>query len=405
MPTLKLLNRELFVPAPPETFLLGSSYYTRSEGLELAGEVTHSIRDDIPECLTRRYSPDNGKHWGEPETFPTGRKTATGVTRRFEYPGYLCPHRDLLVRFYDEAILPNDTSHPNEMGRLWRQYYSISEDGGRTSLFEGLVQQSGEEFSPQHPLPQIWHGKNALFCGAMSGVPLTMDKSTFLLPLQCTLLDEQGELYSPGGGYGWFGTLIVQGTWQANGNIDWKQLALLQGDPTFTTRGLFEGTLGLLDDGRILLVMRGSNDANKALPGHKWYCISEDGGHTWRSVAPWAYCDKSTFYSPSSCPQLVPHSSGDLLWVGNICPTNSAGNWPRNPLVVGIVDKKSGLLDQNSLCVIDDKGDNDDNSLQLSNFYAREDRENGNLIAHCSRLAHASAKGWETDALIYRIKY
>ena len=223
------------------------------------------------------------------------------------------------------------------------------------------------------------------------------------MPLQCTLLDDNGELYAPGGGYGWFATLIVAGTWLADGNIAWEQRALLQGDPAYTTRGLIEGTIGHLDNGRLLLVMRGSNDADPALPGHKWYCISEDGGYTWSNLQPWTLRDKSTFYSPSSCSQLVEHSSGALLWIGNICPENPKGNLPRYPLVAGFVDTQSGLLDQNSLCLIDTKTDDDHESLQLSNFYAREDRENGDLIVHCSRLAHASPQGWQADAMMYRI--
>src|SRR5690606_17211959 len=154
-----------------------------------------------------------------------GQRSANGVLRKHVYPGYLCPHTNRLVRFSCEAVLPNDSPHPNEAGRLWRGYYSVSEDGGHSTTFEGMLQQSGAEFSPEHPLPQVWHGKNGFYRGALSCVPLSLDKSTFLMPLQCTLLDDDGESYSPGGGYGWFATLIVAGTWLADGNIAWEQRA------------------------------------------------------------------------------------------------------------------------------------------------------------------------------------
>src|SRR5690606_33995313 len=132
-------------------------------------------------------------------------------------------------------------------------------------------------------------------------------------------------------------------------------------------------------------------------------CISEAGGHTWSNVAPWTFGDKSTFYSPSSCSQLVPHSGSASLWIGNISPDNPRGNWPRQPLIAGVVDKSSGLLDQNSIYIIDQKEEGDDETLQLSNFYAREDRETGDLIVHCSRLAHGSPQGWQADAMLYRV--
>jgi len=401
MTTLQLLNREIFLTAPPATCVWGASYYTRRDGLELLADSLHLRRSDTVECITEQHSPDNGRSWSEANVFPMGQKTAQGTVRRFPFPGYVCPHTGRLVRFRSDAVVPKDS--PMDAARFWRTYYTVSEDGGRTNVSDEILQQKGEGFSPEHPLPNVWHGKNGITQGALSCAPMTLDKSTFLLPLEGTVLDDDGNLYSPGGGYGWFATTIVQGTWRADGGIDWKQLATMQGNPTFTTRGLMEGTLGLLDGGRILLVLRASNDANHNLPGHKWYCISEDGGHTWNDLQPWTFRDKSTFHSPSSCSQFVAHSSGALLWMGNICPTNPKGNLPRYPLVVGIVDKQSGLLDQNSLCLIDTKTDADHESMQFSNFYAREDRENGNLIIHCSRLAHGSPQGWQADAMIYRV--
>lgn len=404
MPTLQLLNREVFLKAPPATCIWGSSFYTDAHSLELMGEGQHLQRSDTVESTTEQRSVDNGRSWSEAKVTLNGARTEKGVSRKFVFPGYVCPHTNRLVRFYNEAILPNDSPHPGEAGRLWRLYYTVSEDGGRNTIFDKVIQQHGEDFSPKHPLPQVWHGKNGFYLGALSGTPMTLDKSTFLLPLQCTVLNEEGELYCPGGGYGWFATIVMQGRWRADGDIDWEQLALLQGDPSYTTRGLIEGTIGHLDNGRLLLVMRGSNDADHNLPGHKWYCISEDGGRHWSKIAPWSYTDKSTFYSSSSCSQLVQHSSGALLWIGNISPDNPQGNWPRQPLVAGVVDKSSGLLDRDSLCMIDQKSDSDHETLQLSNFHAREDRENGDLIVHCSRLAHGSPQGWQADAMVYRIE-
>ncbi len=401
MTNLKLLSRDIFLQAPPATCIWGSSFYASLNSLELIGEGQHLQRSDTVECMTVQRSQDNGRSWSEMEVTQSGEKSEGGVARQFIFPGYLCPHTGRMVRFTNQAVLPNDS--PSEAGKFWRTYYSVSEDGDRTIAHQGIIQQKGAEFSADHPLPEIWHGKNSYYRGALSGAPLTLDSNSFLVPLQCTVLDANQELYAPGGGYGWFVTLILKGTWQSDGDIDWEQLALVQGDPAQTTRGMIEGTLGHLDNGRLLLVMRGSNDANHDLPGYKWYSTSDDGGHTWTRPVPWTFADGSTLYSASSCSQLIPHSSGALLWVGNTSPDNPKGNWPRQPLVAGIVDPANGLLVQDSLCVIDRKEANDDESLQLSNFYAREDRETGDLIVHCSRLAHASPQGWQADAMLYRV--
>src|SRR5690606_29493346 len=111
-------------------------------------------------------------------------------------------------------------------------------------------------------------------------------------------------------------------------------------------------TIARLGDGRLLMVMRGSNDTwppqelgdpERYLPGYKWHSLSDDGGRTWSTPAPWTDTNGRNFYSPSSCSQLVPHSSGRLFWFGNVTPRNPIGNGPRYPMAMAEVDTKSGL--------------------------------------------------------------
>ena len=114
------------------------------------------------------------------------------------------------------------------------------------------------------------------------------------------------------------------------------------------------------------------------------------------------------FHSPSSTSQLFPWRDGRLFWVGNISPTNPKGNSPRYPLVIGEVDRDSGLLIGDPVHVIDDRQPGESEHLTLSNFYAREDRETGHLLLHMSRLfAHDARRDgaidWTADALQYRI--
>ena len=122
---------------------------------------------------------------------------------------------------------------------------------------------------------------------------------------------------------------------------------------------------------------------------------------------PWTYEAGEAFFSPSSCSQLLQHSSGRLLWLGNISPHNPQGNSPRYPLVIGEVNRDTGLLIRDSITAIDDRREGEHESMHLSNFYAREDRATGDIILYCSRL-FANRKpdaplDWTADALQYRI--
>jgi hypothetical protein len=114
-----------------------------------------------------------------------------------------------------------------------------------------------------------------------------------------------------------------------------------------------EPTIEFLDKGRLLMVLRGSNDRHPELPGYRWFSVSHDGGNRWTVPQPWTYHDGGKFFSPSACSQLLRHSSGRLFWLGNITSENPRGNRPRYPFVIGEVDRVTGLLRRESVRPID----------------------------------------------------
>jgi len=70
------------------------------------------------------------------------------------------------------------------------------------------------------------------------------------------------------------------------------------------------------------------------------------------------------------------------------------------------------LMDE-SICTIDQRREGDSEQLQISNFFAREDRETHEIVVHCSPLNRTPAfdeKGqqlrvnWTADAWLYRIR-
>jgi len=154
---------------------------------------------------------------------------------------------------------------------------------------------------------------------------------------------------------------------------------------------------------RVMMVMRGSNDVKSDLPGYKRINFSDDGGRTWSQPAPWTYEDGSGLYSPSSRSQLIRHSGGVYLWIGNICSRNPVGNWPRYPLMIGEVEPDGGHLLKRGVVVVDDRQPVEDEEMTLSYLMAHEDRKTGEILLHLTRLFARKYLDWEADAYLYRV--
>jgi hypothetical protein len=291
--------------------------------------------------------------------------------------------------------------------RHWVLFYSVSDDAGRSFVVKEQIVQEGPEFDEAHPLPGVTVGRNCVMIGDLTCRPLTLSDGTVLQPVQSSPAGPDGDYVNPGGGYTYTDALVLRGRWKPDGRLAWEASQRVAGDPERTTRGLIEPTLAELSDGRILMVMRGSNQGRPDLPGTKWFCLSRDGGRTWSAPAPWGFTDGEPFFSPSACSQLLSHSSGKLLWLGNLSNRNPDGNSPRYPLVLGEVDRGTGRLIRGTVSVIDDRRPGECEKLTLSNFCAREDRENGDLLLHMTRFfaveAETGKTDWTADALLYRI--
>jgi len=259
---------------------------------------------------------------------------------------------------------------------------------GEASCSTEPVIQEGE-YDWGHPLAGLFVGRNAVFLGDQGCRPLRTREGHILVPAQMTVLNAAGELETFGSGFDYYHCLVLIGTWQPDGRIRWQVSQQIVADPNRTVRGLYEPTLAQMPDGRILCVMRGSNGLRKdpeyRLPGHKWYSVSADGGFTWSAPAPWRYDDGTAFYSPSSMSQIIQHSDGRYYWLGNINPTNPRANADRYPLVVGQIDPRSMRLIRDSVTLIDTRGAADPPELQLSNFFAFEDRQSGDLVLPMGR--------------------
>ncbi len=406
MPTtqisVRLISQETFLPAPaPDSGVIAYTAYTRAEGDELLCRASYGSRSDTVDQACERRSADNGRTWSKATPIVTGETRAGGTFRRHLRAMAVDPGTGRFLTFRTEGVLPTD--HPLEGMKQWAIHYTVSEDGGRTNLVDEQIVLAGAEYSPAHPLPGIYRGKSSYMLGDLTCLPLTLPDGTILLPCQVTPTDRDGNYQKRGAGFTYHDVLVLRGRWQADGRIAWEASARIVGDPVKTTRGLIEPTLGQLADGSLLMVMRGSNDANPTLPGYRWSARSTDGGRTWSAPKPWTYTDGKPFFSPSACSQLLLHSSGALFWLGNIAPVNPTGNSPRYPLVIAQVDRQTGLLLRETVTVIDTRGPKDSATVTLSNFSAREDRRTGEILVHLTRLGSDAANFWHAEARVYRL--
>ncbi|MDR3677932.1 MAG: sialidase family protein [Acidobacteriota bacterium] len=393
-PTHERVTREIFLRSPGKgTTVYAYAFYTQATGGSLLSIEERMSRSDTVDVAYLRNSEDNGRTWSAPTEVRTGEKRPEGMWRKHLRAGYIDPHTGRFIRFWCEGILPTDD--PLEGMRQWNIFYSVDGEG------KYQIIQHGKEFNATHALPGIYTGKNAVMLGDVPCLPITRKDGTILLPVQTTPLGPDGKLFNPGGGYTYTDCAVLHARWKGK-QLEWKMGDTVKADPDRSTRGMDEAAIGTLADGRVIMVMRGSNSKKTTLPGYRWISYSSDGGWHWTKPAPWTYTNGDPFYSPSSCSQLLRHSNGKLYWLGNISPINPHGNSPRYPFFVGEVDQDSGLLIRESLIKVDDRQPGESEILMLSSPYAREDRETKQIALHMTRV-FAFPDGWLGDASLYRI--
>jgi len=392
---MQVISKEPFFKAPgPRMLCWASSFYTGGRGVGKMAYRSIMTRSDIWDSWERSFSSDNGRTWSPWEQLTCNFTTSRGVRRQILRPGLVDVDRDRLIDVIIEGVLPNDT--PLDGMQHYFLRYRVSVDGGRSAVVDRQIVQRGN-YSPDHPFYGVWVGKNAI---SDPQRPIRTRAGRILVPVEITPVGPDGEYCNPGGGYTYQDAAVLIGSWTDGVTIDWELSERVVSDPDLTSRGFFEGTIAELLDGRILMILRGSNQRRPDRPGYKWYAVSADGGYHWSRPEPWTYDDGSHFYSPSSMSQLIQHSNGRLYWIGNIVQENPSGNSPRYPLQAGLVDSTQLTLFRDSVEVIDDRGRDDDPTLQLSNFYVDEDRENGDILIHLSRF---NVTEWSGDALLYRV--
>lgn len=354
-------------------------------GYELTGKIdSHAMS----------YSIDNGNSYYSFAVMNTKSSAMGGTYRRYWQTQIVDPEKDKMIVIFLEGLLPND--NPSEGMSNWTLWYGITTDGGKT--FETLEQiiKTGDIYGPEYPVDGVYTGKNSMAVGEITCLPIKLQRQRgsgngrILVPVQISVLNEHGELYNPGGSFGYLYCAVLIGTWNQEGKLDWDISQPIVADPNKTPIGVMEPTIAEMPSGEILMVMRGGNGGSKdekyALDCFKWYSYSEDGGYTWTPPKPWMCDDNTVFYSPSSCSQLLEHSNGKYYWIGIVSNTNPQNDYPGWPLVIGEVNPKDFRLIRDSVTVIDIKRPEQSSSVTYTNFFAREDRVSHDILVYCTPM-------------------
>lgn len=373
---------------------------------------SYIARSDTAETSYIQFSEDGGMTWSEPVEIITGTKTEEGTVRYYFRNSII--FKDRLISMKIRGVLPTDD--PLEGLKHWSTWYLVSKDGGKTNTVEEQVILDQDGFDEKHPVDGVWAGKNSLMMGDSTELPIITryqsneaDNDHILLPVQITPIGPDGCYYNPGGGYTYHYSAVIHGEFTEDDRIRWFYMTEpVQNDPAMSTRGAIEPTIIELKDGQVLMVMRGSNGGEKdpdcEIPSYRWYAVSYDGARTFSEPKPWSYTDGEVFFSPSSCSQLMEHSNGKYYWIGNINKENSRANMPRNPLYIVEVDQESLLLKKETACIIANVEEGQAPDTTFSNFYAREEKDTGDVLLYMTAFHADPDNIFGADAYEYRIR-
>lgn len=399
------VKKEIYVPyTQPRKAPITTMSYT-SRGLRREEFRSYMQSSDWNEAVMKRTSDDNGRTWSdwveEPKqaqtneeftqsggAFQNGSVTFDPVSGQLIKPVF---HR--LFKGTPQVAL-KEIWKGNRL--FWDHgFYQLSGDDGKTwGVNHQLKYEDGPDFDPSDWGKQEFLKTNEMYIGnsiVLKNGSLLIS-ATIPVPYHDKEDEKNPSIFPNNYREGCVaGAICFIGKWNPQKmDYDWKKSKPLFLPRHLSTRGLTELDVSELTNGKLLIIMRGSNaklDITKS-PGRKWFSVSGDGGFTWDDVTDMKYDDGEQFYSSATISKTIRSSkTGKLYWVGNINNEPPKGNLPRYPLQIVEIDEKGPSFRKESVTVIDDRDPiHDSEFLQLSNFSLLEDRETKNLEIFLTRL-------------------
>lgn len=387
-------KRKLIETEKGKAVFIVNTCYCSNHNYKLLQRFSYLTHSDTMGKLFERKSYDNGKTWTEPEVIFKPEKIKNGILRIGEGCLFFDSDREAVLNFSNISIYPENVFSAGVL-RFTKIFYQISFDRGEN--FTKLIPLIQKGYSESRPARGVTYGKNSVVISFCSPIKV---KNKILLP--CQKIPANSDFSNPFLIKYQAGCFI--GKW-INKKIEWEYSQTVKLSPELSSRGVCEPTIAELEDGKILMVMRGSNAGMRDKPGYKWVCFSEDGGYTWSKPSPFTYSEGGNFFSPATGSLLIRSiKNGNLYWIGNITDKNPDGNRPRYPLVIGIVDEKKRGIVKKSIKIIDSKRKNDSVNVQLSNFRVYQDRVTKEIVLIMARIEEKAPGDLTSPAYEYRIK-
>ena len=416
MPAVCEVVRELYRPAPRAGVAAGAHRQYLGAGLRLLERWSDEASDDWATNVRQRVSEDNGRTWSDWETV-YHEEPRQGEYGREQYPisNVPDPASGKVVQAVFQRIIKGDAE--TAIASWWKgpellfwdhAFYQVSEDDARTWGPPTMLRyEDGPQFDPADWGNPEYLRTNPMYVNALTS--LSDGRVAVSVTAPAPYRDGEDEKLScsypcevRAGCVA--GVICFIGRWSAVRNdYEWQRSQPVFVPRRISSRGMIEPDLSELRDGRLLLVMRGSN--TEWTPGRKWMSTSDDGGLTWTPVTDLRYETGEQFYSPSSFPYTRRSSkTGKLYFIGNICDRPPQGNGPRYPLVIAEIDESVPAVKNDTVTVIDDR-DPDSDAESVGIWGAPfEDRESLDFELFATRFGQY-AEGLRADAYRYTLRF
>ncbi len=335
-------------------------------------------------------SHDNGRTWSPPQIEAWEQKLEKTIATHDQREIYVDAARGVVIDFRRRIESWADQNYdfgPDMQGdlpqlRTGRIFYRFSRDDGETwTPFKQLVH-AADGYDKTNWAPGITYGRNTAYVYQ----PMRLDDNTVLLPISFGVRNADGELARRTDRFGeriWpaEGVATFRGTWRADGNdLDWTMSNRIEPEEHLTF-DLAEPAVAAVDDGKLLMVMRGSATARQTMSGVKWLSISRDGGRTWSQIVPLTYPDGPLLNSPASLPNLFRAKKNNKLYlITNIIDRPVRQSDPRFPLQLIEIHPQYLWALRDTVTIIADREAHHPELVRFSNWVRITDRETGNPV-------------------------
>ncbi|MBI4024920.1 MAG: exo-alpha-sialidase [Verrucomicrobia bacterium] len=413
-----ILKRKVFSHQPGRAPLCGFIIYIDAIKRVLLRRIGWEVSNDIHDNFSDAVSHDNGKTWGESRSALSSVPAPGGVIVHTENAALYLADRNLLIHWtndklessleggYDpdaSARIRITTGDPNSVSKGMAPDVFISDFG----LKQGIYVSFATPFLDSHGrvlAPVQWQ-KKAHLVPANLKPTVTPAAAERIGARDYAARKDMPEVFSDV----WEVGLLI-GEFQKTGNLNWRVGKAVPCKFDKSSRGMCEGTVAELSDGRFCMILRGSNEAWPEKPGYKWLSFSEDGGTTWSEVVPLP-CDDGSVIESSATGSALFRSikNNQLYWIGNLCLEGRRpnGNMPRSPLYIAEMQESPVAIKRKTITVIDRAQPGEHPDTQHSNFKFYQDRETGDVVLYLTRYGergYPPAAEWiDADLYQYRV--